>query len=195
MVERARRYQSRRERSPRWQSPSPSMSPAEPSSNASRSPPRSSVTACSPRAGWMHLADQTVRGLRPRAAPALLPRPLRHRRIPEPIRHAARAPLSTGRLGGATSRPGPRLLRRRASALARRWPVRPGSPRPADSSASRLRRRRRIVPFRQPSSTTSRHLRGEREPIWAEAWLSPCPLVLCRNWAICVARDGWLGQN
>jgi hypothetical protein len=32
-------------------------------------------------------------------------------------------------------------------------------------------------------------------PIWPEAWLSPCPLVLCRNWAICVARDGWLGQT
>jgi hypothetical protein len=32
-------------------------------------------------------------------------------------------------------------------------------------------------------------------PIWPEAWLSPCPLVLRRNWAICVARDGWLGQK
>jgi hypothetical protein len=32
-------------------------------------------------------------------------------------------------------------------------------------------------------------------PIWPEAWLSPCPLVLRSNWAICVARDGWLGQK
>ena len=35
--------------------------PAEPSSNASRSPPRSSATACCPRAGWMHLAGPTTR--------------------------------------------------------------------------------------------------------------------------------------
>jgi len=40
------------------------MSPAEPSSNASRSPPRSSATAYCPRAGWMHLAGPVENGWR-----------------------------------------------------------------------------------------------------------------------------------
>ena len=61
--------------------------------------------------------------------------------------HRDQAPLSAGRIGRATARPRPAPVGRPASArrgrpagLARGWPVPPGSPRPAGSSASRLQR-------------------------------------------------------